>query len=263
MSVCLEALIFDVDGTLADTEEAHRQAFNAAFRERGLDWYWSQQRYLALLEVTGGKERIRHYLDMLGWRNAQRDVVADAIPAIHATKTHLYATALATGAIRLRDGVATVLRAARQRGIRLAIATTTSPANVVALLNCTLGADAEAWFDVIAAGDVVQHKKPAPDIYRLALAELGTRPACCVAIEDSANGLEAARAAGIRTAVMPCQWTEHQDFSAADLIVRRPVAHASRGSGDSDDSHVPHCATLDLGRLEALVTRSKPLGEKT
>lgn len=253
----LEALIFDVDGTLADTEEVHRQAFNAAFREHGLDWHWTASTYTGLLDVTGGKERIHHYLDSLGWRKTRRDEVAACVPALHRTKTGLYAAAISAGQIRLREGILSLLRNAREQGVRMAIATTTAPENVTALLHSVLGADGEAWFDVIAAGDMVRDKKPAPDVYLLALERLGAVAANCVAIEDSRNGLTAAKAAGLRTAVTPCQWTLHHDFRTADLLVWPGTASASPVQrcrlDPSAQQGQAHCIELDLATLASLV----------
>ncbi|PKO38564.1 MAG: haloacid dehalogenase [Betaproteobacteria bacterium HGW-Betaproteobacteria-4] len=169
----LHALIFDVDGTLADTErDGHRPAFNHAFADLGLDWHWDERLYGQLLAITGGKERIRHYA------------------ARHAPH-------------------------ARQRGLRLAIATTTTPENVTALLHATLGPDAPGWFEIIGAGDIVPNKKPAPDIYRWVLDRLALPAENCLAIEDSANGLRAARAAGLRCLVTPNDYTAGDDFSGA------------------------------------------------
>src|SRR5258708_6421571 len=135
----LQALIFDIDGTLADTEEAHRVAFNAAFRETGLDWRWDRELYRDLLVVTGGKERLRHYLRMVHPSRDGAPEIAPLIDRIHALKTTLYLDAVAAGIVRLRPGVLRLLTEARAEGLRLAIATTTSPQNVVDLLERTIG----------------------------------------------------------------------------------------------------------------------------
>jgi len=162
----LKALIFDVDGTLADTERnGHRVAFNSAFADVGVDWQWGEALYGELLAVTGGKERIRYYLDELK-NSFQRPVDLDAfIVGLHAAKTDHFKTLISSGAIPLRSGVCRLLKEAKASGLRLGIATTTTPDNVTALIESTLGAGALSWFDVIAAGDVVAAKKPAPDIY--------------------------------------------------------------------------------------------------
>jgi HAD superfamily hydrolase (TIGR01509 family) len=227
----LQALIFDVDGTLADTEEAHRRAFNAAFEAHGLDWNWSKPKYAELLLTTGGKERIAAYLATLPVAADVRRTVQDQIGAIHKTKTALYAEMVKRGEAPLRDGVERLLDEARAAGIRLAIATTTTFDNVRALLETTLGAGALERFAVIGAGDQVERKKPAPDIYRHVLQQLELPAANCVAIEDSANGLTAAKAAGLFTIVTPSYWTQSEDFAAADLLLptlgstTRPLVH--------------------------------------
>src|SRR6056297_2783955 len=150
----LEALIFDVDGTLADTEAGHLAAFNNAFAEAGLDWEWSTEDYTRLLEVTGGKERMAHYLEAWGPAARPPEPVKESIAALHAAKTRHYVAMLEGGGIGLRPDVGR-----REAGLRLAIATTTTPANVQALLENTLGAGAMDWFEVVGAGGVVPHKK--------------------------------------------------------------------------------------------------------
>ena len=215
----LGALLFDVDGTLADTEEAHRQTFNQAFSLLGLPWHWSVAEYTELLAVSGGRERIVHYLNTLVLHAGERERLQLAVDTIHAKKNELYTQRVARGEVPLRPGVRELLVEARSRGLPLAIATTTSPANVTALLQATLGPDGPAWFAVIAAGDCVARKKPAPDVYQHALAALGESPAHCVAFEDSDSGLRAAAAAGLYTVVTPTGWTAHHDLSQADLLL--------------------------------------------
>jgi HAD superfamily hydrolase (TIGR01509 family) len=215
----LEALIFDLDGTLADTEETHRQAFNAAFIELGLWWDWSPPLYARLLAVSGGKERLRHYIGTLRVAAAERARLLEIVPALHETKTRIYTELVRLGRRPFRGGVLALLRAAREARLKLAIASTTTSANVSALLEANLGAPSGIAFDVIACGDQVKDKKPAPDIYRLALASLRVAPESCVAFEDSLNGLRAAKAAGLATVVTPSRWTAEQDFSAADLVL--------------------------------------------
>lgn len=214
----LEALIFDVDGTLAETEEVHRAAFNAAFAAAGLGWQWDAPLYARLLDVTGGKERIRHYAETAGLPIPSSAEIA----ALHADKTVRYVDLVRGGAIGLRPGIAQLLEDAASAGLQLAIATTTSRPNVDALLAATLGADP---FAVIAAGDEVAVKKPAPDVYLMALARLGLDAAVCVAIEDTQNGLAAAGAAGLRTVITPSLYGG-TSFSPAPLLVADHVTLA-------------------------------------
>jgi HAD superfamily hydrolase (TIGR01509 family) len=214
----LEAIIFDVDGTLAETEEIHRASFNLAFMDAGLPWYWDQDLYGRLLDVTGGKERLRHFSDSQESSPLDEDLVAD-IASLHAAKTAHYADLLERGAIQLRPGFAALIEDARQAGVRLAIATTTSLPNVEALLSATLGERATGLFEIIAAGDTVARKKPAPDIYLSVLAQMQLSAAACLAVEDSCNGLQSALAAGIRTLVVRSNYTRQQEFTGAALVV--------------------------------------------
>jgi len=215
----LRALIFDLDGTLADTEETHRQAFNAAFIELGLWWDWSPPLYKDLLAVSGGKERLRHYIGTLGAPAPERERLLHIVPALHETKTRIYTELLVRGQRPFRAGVLPLLRAARGAGLRLAIASTTTAANVSALLEANLDRAADIGFDVIACGDQVKDKKPAPDIYRLVLGSLRLASEDCIAFEDSMNGLRAAKAAGLATVVTPSRWTAEENFSDADLFL--------------------------------------------
>lgn len=215
----IEALIFDVDGTLADTEEAHRQAFNDAFRAHGLDFCWSRELYRELLQVTGGKERLAAFFYRARLTTSERVLLSGLIPRLHATKTSFYRERMERGGIPLRAGVRRLMTEARAAGVRLAIASTTSPDNVSALLEGALGYGALNEFSVIATGDAVPRKKPAPDIYLLALSRLGVTARRAVALEDSAIGVAAAKAAGLLTVATPSDWTRDQDFAAADLVL--------------------------------------------
>ncbi len=212
-----EGIIFDVDGTLAETEEVHRQAFNETFARFGLRWYWDQPLYRRLLDVTGGKERIRAYIASDDPPDGARAL--DLVAELHAAKNARYAELVAGGAARLRPGIARLIEEARSGGVRLAIATTTSLPNVEALLDAALGTGSARLFEVIGAGDMVPAKKPAPDIYRYVLDALHMPTFACVAIEDSRNGLDAARAAGLPTLVTPSLYTRHQTFPGAMAVV--------------------------------------------
>lgn len=213
----LEALIFDVDGTLAETEEAHRAAFNRVFARHRLGWHWSMAEYRDLLRITGGKERMRAH--QAGLPAGARRLTNDEIAALHREKTAIYGEILASGRLDLRPGVDALIRAGREAGLKIAVATTTNTPNVEALAQCCWGRPAAEVFDVIAAGDQVGAKKPAPDVFELALARLGLQPGACVGFEDSLNGVHSAKAAGLRVVVTPSIYTDDQDFSAAELVV--------------------------------------------
>lgn len=223
----LEALIFDVDGTLAETEELHRQSFNLTFQQFKLGWHWDPELYTELLQTTGGKERMIRYVEHY---RPQERAVLEQLPALHRTKTRSYLDLLGKGALKLRPGVERLIDEAQERGVKLAIATTSTPLNVKALLRSTLGEDSPNWF-AIAAGDVVDRKKPDPAVYFEALEALEVGPAHAVAFEDSTNGLRAARRAGITVVATPSLYLTREDFSGAAAVVSnlgepsRPFRH--------------------------------------
>ncbi len=213
----LKAIIFDVDGTLAETErDGHRLAFNRAFTERDLNWNWSVSLYGQLLAVAGGKERIQFYLQKYRPNFTPPNDLQPFVSELHRLKTHYYRQLLSQGEIPLRPGVKRLLIEARRGGIRLAIATTSALPNAMALLEKHLDPD---WFEVLAAGDIVAHKKPASDVYRYVLEELGIPPQNCLVIEDSLAGLQAATGAGIATIITVNDYTRSLDFSGAKLVI--------------------------------------------
>ena len=212
----LQALIFDVDGTLADTErDGHRIAFNAAFAEAGLSWHWDAALYGELLAVTGGKERMRFYCERHDPDFLKQPDADERIKALHAAKTRHYVRLLEAGGLPLQPGVARLLREAHAAGLRLAIATTTTPENVTALLPPAL----MALFEIVGAGDTVASKKPAPDIYDWVLKQLGLPASACLAFEDSANGLRASIKAGLATLVTESEYTLDHDFGGAFAVL--------------------------------------------
>jgi HAD superfamily hydrolase (TIGR01509 family) len=216
-SAALQALIFDVDGTLADTESVHLAAFNQAFAELGMDWVWTQAMYLKLLDVSGGKERILHY-----WKQVNPDIKAiaaqdlqDRIDSIHGLKTAHYENAVNSGAVSLRPGVLKLMDEALSAGLQLSIATTTSPVNIAALLSHAVGADWRMNFTAIGDASTAPLKKPHPQVYLQMLAALKLPASACLALEDSNNGLRAATAAGLATVITTNPFTLHHDFTGA------------------------------------------------
>jgi HAD superfamily hydrolase (TIGR01509 family) len=215
----LRALIFDVDGTLADTEcDGHRVAFNRAFADAGLDWHWDLHRYGELLRVAGGRERIAHFIES-GAPDIPRGQREALVRRLHARKTEHYLQMIDQGAVRLRPGVARLLSEAHEAGLTLAIATTTSRANVDALLEHALPAGALGWFAAIGAAEDAPHKKPSPQVYEFTLQRLALTPDQCLAFEDSEAGLRSALAAGLRAIVTVNDYTQDQGFGDALSVI--------------------------------------------
>jgi len=209
-------LIFDVDGTLAETEGIHRRAFNAAFLEAGIDWYWDRRTYKKLLRTTGGKERIRAFGRMQSPPRALCDL---RLAELHQLKTRHYRRLIGQHTCRLRPGVETMIRDARARNQMLAIATTTTFSNVEDLLSIALHRHWRNLFAAVVAGDDVARKKPAPDAYLEVLARLDRPASECLAIEDSGNGLKAATSAGIPVLISRSEYFRDDDFSSALAVV--------------------------------------------
>lgn len=216
----LQALIFDVDGTIAETErDGHRVAFNRAFQDAGLNWDWSVSLYGELLAVSGGKERIHFYLQQYEPNFAPPQDVDEFVAQLHAAKTQHFQKIVAEGRIPLRPGIKRLLESAKSEDLRLAIATTAALPNVLALLEHSLGKESISWFEIIAAGDIVPAKKPAPDIYFYVLEKMQLKPSECLVFEDSQHGLQAALQAGLPTIVTVNDYTKNQDFSGATLVL--------------------------------------------
>ncbi len=217
----LRALIFDVDGTLADTESAHRAAFNQAFVQFGLDWHWDDRLYTDLLNVTGGKERILHYIKTTrpDTRKFSSIGVTESVNRLFGLKTSAYVRSVNHRRLSLRPGIFKLINEALAQGLKLAIATTTSPANIAALLGCALGVDWRLHFAAIGDGASAPTKKPDPQVYLQVLDALNLVPAQCLAVEDSINGLRAAMAAGLATLITPTSYTAHSDFHGALRVV--------------------------------------------
>lgn len=216
----LSALIFDVDGTIAETErDGHRVAFNRAFAAKGLGWMWTVEQYGRLLDVAGGKERIAYYANRFMPNFRPPVEMREFAAELHRLKGQFYGQLIREGAIGLRPGIRRLMEEAREAGVKLAIATTSSLESVVPLLQTALEVESVEWFDLIAAGDIVPVKKPAPDIYLHVIRELEVDPDCCLVLEDSSQGLRSAVGAGLKTIVTYNDYTRGQDFRSAALVL--------------------------------------------
>ncbi|MCK4939962.1 MAG: HAD hydrolase-like protein [Rhodospirillaceae bacterium] len=211
----LKSLIFDVDGTLADTEDAHRLAFNDAFAKAGFNWVWDRALYKELLAVTGGKQRIRFFLEKTNDAALSSPDIETLIPELHASKTEFFINRLKGGQVPLRPGVEGLIHQAIDEKLPMSIATTTTPINVETLIKVNLGDDALGWFEVIGDGGKVPVLKPEPDVYDWVLEQIDLEPGEVLALEDSRNGLMAAMAANIPVLIVTNDYTQGQDFNGA------------------------------------------------
>ena len=232
----LKAIIFDVDGTLAATEETHRQAFNAAFKEFNIPFQWSVSEYIELLNISGGKERILKFLQAKEFIAPANENLRDYTLKLHQRKSEIYREKLIAGHIGLRNGVERLINEARDKGIIMAIATSTSTANVETVLKSALGEDALSYFETLVSCDLITDKKPSPAVYQYALANLGLKPENCIVLEDTSNGNRSALSAGIKTVITTHPLTVDEDFTGASLIIDQlgePEKHFAVSSGDA------------------------------
>jgi HAD superfamily hydrolase (TIGR01509 family) len=252
----LEALIFDLDGTLVDTEELHRQSYNQTFLDFGFGWSWSQDSYAELLTVSGGEARIARYLDLADLLPAEKTRLRRLIPAVHRQKTRLYGELIESNGIHPRPGAARLIEEAKRAGVSMGVVASSAAANVDALLTSAFGRDARNAMMATVSADVVSRKKPAPDIYELVLTMLRASADASVAFEDSTNGLLAAKAVGLYTVVTPSRWTIRQRFQGADLLLSSlGDPHSPLNSADAGRIGAPY---LELSKIEALRSAKSP-----
>jgi HAD superfamily hydrolase (TIGR01509 family) len=215
----MQAIIFDCDGVLADTErDGHRVAFNKAFAQKGFAIEWNVKLYGKLLEVSGGKERMRHYFDDHGWPPDVTDKNA-LVVELHKLKTDFFMEITESGQLPVRPGIARLVDEAIAANITLAVCSTSHERAVNLVVEKLLGPERKAHFNAILAGDVVSKKKPDPEIYNLASQRLNLEPSECVVVEDTRIGLLAAKAAGMHCIVTTNHYTKNEDFTEADLVV--------------------------------------------
>ena len=217
----MTAVLFGSISTVADTSELQRDAYNRAFAAHGLDWRWDREQYRGMLASSGGQDRVAEYA-----RSAGQDVDARAV---HETKSELFQQALTTTRLTPRDGVAGTIAAARRRGWKVGLVTTTSRANITALLDAVEGLDA-ADFDLIVDSSDVEKPKPDPAAYAFAAGTLSEPPASCVAVEDNVGGVDAATAAGVPCVAFPNENTSGHDFGGARVVDHLDLEDIAPGS---------------------------------
>jgi HAD superfamily hydrolase (TIGR01509 family) len=213
-----EALFFDMDGVIIDTEkDGHRVAFNAAFEEFDFPVHWGVDYYGELLKISGGKERMRHHLQTKGFgRQISPDAVDDLIVELHKRKTEIFVNLIEKGSLQLRPGIHRLMKEANDFDVPVCVCTTATQKSAEAVASHSLP---DISFSHILAGDIVARKKPAPDIYELALQKTGREPARCVVVEDSRNGMLAGDSAGIPVVVTTSIYTRDEEFDKARLVV--------------------------------------------
>ena len=214
MNPTIKALVFDVDGTLSETEELHRKAFNSTFKKMNLPWHWGKDLYGELLKVAGGKERIYFFQNSKIHHSSH--ITKKKITELHAKKTSLYSKWVSEGKLSLKPGIRIIIEKALKKNIPLVIATSTSEKNVEALINSSFGVPPQDIFFFMSTGDKVKAKKPDPQVYQLALDAISLRGWNCLAFEDSEIGLLSAKKAGLFTLVSPSYYHTKDDFSQAD-----------------------------------------------
>jgi HAD superfamily hydrolase (TIGR01509 family) len=214
----IKAVFFDQDGVIIDTErDGHRVSFNMTFKEFGFTDEWDVEYYHELLQVGGGKERMKHHWKTRGFsKPLTEEEIDDLVKEMHKRKTALFVELIETGKLPLRPGIHRFMKEAMEAGLKLAVTTTSNERAAKAITEKVLS---DIKFDMVIAGDMVSRKKPDPEIYNMALSKLGLNLDEAFVVEDSKNGLAAAKAAGLKTIVTTNYYTENEDVSAGDVIV--------------------------------------------
>ena len=215
----LSAVLFDLDGTVAETEDLHRKSFNESFREFSLDWFWDEAIYKELINIGGGKERIMYHIkkawpEMLNYKN-----LSNYINSIHKVKNEIYEDYIIESKIETRTGIIRLMNGLKEKDVKIGIVSSTSEVNLMNLFKKGLKINPTKKFDLIAHGDCTKLKKPSPEIYEWALEKLQLPAEGCIAIEDSPKGLESAKGASLKTLITPSNFTKNENFKLADLVV--------------------------------------------
>ncbi len=256
----LKAIIFDLDGTIAETEEAHREAFNRAFAAEGMDWRWDAATWSGLLEIAGGRNRLTAWLADHRPELLKGEQATPLLDRLHGAKDRLYRDILEAGEIPLRPGIRALIAEARAARLRIAIATTSRRAIARRVLECCLDPQAPEWFHAFLGHEDATYRKPHPDIYRRAAARLRLAPEECVALEDSAIGGAAAVGAGVPVVATVTPYSEGHDFAGAVAVLSdlgdtaapcRVIAAPARSLAG------PRCDLAGLRRLHRAAVKSR------
>lgn len=215
----LSAVFFDVDGTIAETEDMHRKSFNESFKEFNLDWFWDKAIYKELINVGDGSERIKHYIkrawpEMMEYKNLTK-----YINSIHKVKSEIFEDHISESDIKIRPGVLRLIKELKTKGKRIVIVSSSSEKSLLKLFKQGLDIDPKLYFDLIAHGGCTKNKRPSPEIYEWSLEKLRLPSQACVAIEDSLRGVMSAKNANLNVLVTPSIFTQDEDFSLADVVV--------------------------------------------
>lgn len=215
----LNAILFDVGGTIAESEEIHRVSFNEAFKEFGLNWYWDEAIYRELVFIGGGKERIKHYITRAWPEMLKQKNLTKYIESVHKIKGQIYEEFLNDSQLKARPGIIRLLKELKNEKIRLAIVSDTTEENLINLFKKGLGINPIEWFEILAHGGCTIQKKPSPDIYLWTLERLKLPPELCLAIEDAPRGVDSAIDAGLKVLVTPSIYTLEEKFEKSSLLL--------------------------------------------
>jgi beta-phosphoglucomutase-like phosphatase (HAD superfamily) len=215
----LNAILFDVGGTIAESEEIHRVSFNEAFKEFGLNWYWDEAIYRELVFIGGGKERIKHYITRAWPEMLKQKNLTKYIESVHKIKGQIYEEFLNDSQLKARPGIIRLLKELKNEKIRLAIVSDTTEENLINLFKKGLGINPIEWFEILAHGGCTIQKKPSPDIYLWTLERLKLPPESCLAIEDAPRGVDSAIDAGLKVLVTPSIYTLEEKFEKSSLLL--------------------------------------------
>ena len=215
----LNAILFDVGGTIAESEEIHRVSFNEAFKEFGLNWYWDEAIYRELVFIGGGKERIKHYITRAWPEMLKQKNFTKYIESVHKIKGQIYEEFLNDSQLKARPGIIRLLKELKNEKIRLAIVSDTTEENLINLFKKGLGINPIEWFEILAHGGCTIQKKPSPDIYLWTLERLKLPPESCLAIEDAPRGVDSAIDAGLKVLVTPSIYTLEEKFEKSSLLL--------------------------------------------